>query len=68
MLRTIIMENPAINISELAEQFSLPFSSAALRVRVLEEAGFIFIQEEPGLRGEPRNYTPSFDFRSPADA
>ncbi|MDR1900760.1 MAG: helix-turn-helix domain-containing protein [Treponema sp.] len=50
MLRAI-MENPSINISELAERFSLPLSSAALHVRVMEEAGLIFIQEKPGLRG-----------------
>ena len=40
-----------ISISELAEKFELPLSTAALHVRVLEEAGLIFIQERPGLRG-----------------
>ncbi|MDR3167310.1 MAG: helix-turn-helix domain-containing protein, partial [Treponema sp.] len=50
MLQTI-NETPLVNISELAEQFALPLSSAALHVRVLEEAGLIFIQEKPGLRG-----------------
>jgi predicted transcriptional regulator len=39
------------NISELAEKFNLPLSTAALHVRSLEEAGLIFIQEKPGLRG-----------------
>jgi predicted transcriptional regulator len=50
MLRSI-SEKPLVNISELAEQFALPLSSAALHVRVLEQAGLIFIQEKPGLRG-----------------
>ncbi|AEF80203.1 ArsR/SmtB family transcription factor [Leadbettera azotonutricia] len=46
-----IVEKPGMNISELAERFTLPVSSAALNVRVLEEAGLILIQEKPGLRG-----------------
>jgi predicted transcriptional regulator len=46
-----INENPLVNISDLAEQFALPLSSAALHIRVLEQAGLIFIQEKPGLRG-----------------
>jgi predicted transcriptional regulator len=50
MLRAI-NENPLVNISELAERFALPLSSAALHIRVLEQAGLIFIQEKPGLRG-----------------
>ncbi|MDR2027930.1 MAG: helix-turn-helix domain-containing protein [Treponema sp.] len=50
MLYTLV-EKSGLNISELAEQFRLPLSSAALHVRVLEEAGLIFTQEKPGLRG-----------------
>lgn len=47
-----LMEKPnGYNISELAEKFSLPFSTAALHVRVLEDAGLILIQEKPGYRG-----------------
>lgn len=52
MLKTLI-DKPA-NISELAERFSLPLSSAALHVRVLEEAGLIFIQEKRGIRGSQK--------------
>ncbi|MDR0400932.1 MAG: helix-turn-helix domain-containing protein [Treponema sp.] len=52
MLKTLI-DKPA-NISELANQFSLPLSSAALHVRVLEEAGLIFIQEKRGIRGSQK--------------
>jgi predicted transcriptional regulator len=50
MLQTIV-EKPLVNISELSDKFALPLSTAALHVRVLEEAGLIFIQEKPGLRG-----------------
>jgi predicted transcriptional regulator len=45
-----LAESPK-NISELAEEFSLPLSTASLHVRVLEEAGLIFTEEKPGLRG-----------------
>jgi predicted transcriptional regulator len=45
-----LVESPT-NISELAEEFSLPLSTAALHVKVLEEAGLIFTEEKPGLRG-----------------
>jgi predicted transcriptional regulator len=50
MLSTLV-ENAGMNISELAGRFRLPLSSAALHVRVLEDAGLIFTQEKPGLRG-----------------
>jgi predicted transcriptional regulator len=52
MLKTLI-DKPA-NISELAECFSLPLSSAALHVRVLKDAGLIFIQEKKGIRGSQK--------------
>jgi predicted transcriptional regulator len=47
----VLVDRPGMNISELAECFTLPLSTAALHVRVMEEAGLIFIQEKPGLRG-----------------
>jgi predicted transcriptional regulator len=46
----LLLETP-LNISDVAERCSLPLSTAALHVRVLEEAGLIFIREKPGLRG-----------------
>lgn len=52
ILHTLV--DKPLNISELAECFSLPLSSAALHVRVLEEAGLIFIQEKPGIRGSQK--------------
>jgi predicted transcriptional regulator len=47
----LIGEKPGINVSTLAERLSLPLSTTALHVRVLEDAGLILIQEKPGLRG-----------------
>jgi predicted transcriptional regulator len=46
-----LMTQGSKNITDLAEQFSLPLSTAALNVRTLEEAGLILVQEKPGLRG-----------------
>jgi predicted transcriptional regulator len=51
ILQSLLHTIGGLNISELAEKFKLPLSTAALHVRVLEEAGLIFIQERPGLRG-----------------
>ncbi len=39
------------NISEIASTFQIPFSSAALHVKVLEEAGMITATEQAGVRG-----------------
>lgn len=38
-------------ISEIAKQLNIPPSSAALHVKVLEEAGLIMLEEQPGTRG-----------------
>jgi len=51
ILQSLLDKSSGFNISELAEKFKLPLSTAALHVRVLEETGLIFIQERPGLRG-----------------
>lgn len=39
------------NINEIAEDLKMPASSAALNVRVLEEAGLIYTEAQPGKRG-----------------
>jgi predicted transcriptional regulator len=41
----------ASNVSEIANIFNIPLSSAALHIKVLEEAKLITTQEKPGLRG-----------------
>ena len=51
ILRSLWEKSSGSNISELAEKLKIPLSTAALHVRILEEAGLIFIQEKPGLRG-----------------
>ena len=42
------------NISEIAKKFDIPQSSAALHVKVLEEAGMINTYEKPGVRGSQK--------------
>ncbi len=42
------------NISEIATEFNLPQSSAAMHVKVLEDAGMIIVHEKPGLRGSQK--------------
>lgn len=39
------------NINEIAEELELPASSAAVHVKVLEEAGLIRTELQPGIRG-----------------
>ncbi len=44
----------ASNISEIASMFNIPLSSAALHIKVLEEAELITAQEKPGVRGSQK--------------
>lgn len=39
------------NVGELAEALALPVSTAALNVRVLEAAGLVACEQQPGVRG-----------------
>jgi predicted transcriptional regulator len=49
-----ILKKPLQNITTLAKEFSLPLSTAALHVKVLEQAGLIAVQEKPGHRGSQK--------------
>lgn len=49
----IIKEKP-LNISEIAARAGIPISSAALHIKILEEAGIVITQSLPGLRGSQR--------------
>ena len=46
----LLDENP-LCVNEIAEILQIPPSSAALNVRVLEEAGLIRTELKPGVRG-----------------
>ncbi len=46
-----LLESDARNVNEIAEELDIPASSAAVNVRVLEEAGLIRTSLKPGVRG-----------------
>lgn len=41
----------SLKVNEIAERLDIPASTAALNVKVLEEAGFIHCDLQPGIRG-----------------
>lgn len=46
-----LLDTEVLNISEIAERLSIPTSSAAHHINVLEEAGLVVSQFVPGSRG-----------------
>lgn len=46
-----MLNSQSLNVNELAERLSLPLSTAAFNIRVLEEAGLITCEQHPGIRG-----------------
>lgn len=49
LLKLLDREN--LNVNEIAERLNIPASSAAMNVKVLEEAGLIRTELKPGIRG-----------------
>ncbi|MBR5560502.1 MAG: helix-turn-helix domain-containing protein [Clostridia bacterium] len=41
----------SMSVGELSQRLDIPMSTAALAVKILEEAGFIVTEAQPGLRG-----------------
>jgi predicted transcriptional regulator len=61
----LLLSSENLNINELTERLQLPFSTVALNVRVLEDAGIILTELQPGSRGSvmkicSRNYDTVF--------
>jgi predicted transcriptional regulator len=46
-----LLTTNSLNVIEIAERLSIPISTAALNVKILEEAGLIFTELQPGIRG-----------------
>lgn len=46
-----LLNERSLSVNEIAEQLGLPTSTAALNVCVLEEAGLLFTESQPGIRG-----------------
>lgn len=46
-----LLNEKSLNVIEIAEKLSLPISTAALNIKTLEDAGLIFTELQPGIRG-----------------
>lgn len=46
-----LLNRNSLNVNEISEKLGIPASSAALNVKVLEEAGLIHTELQPGARG-----------------
>ncbi|WP_320127602.1 helix-turn-helix domain-containing protein [uncultured Sphaerochaeta sp.] len=46
-----LLNERSLSVNEIAEQLGIPTSTAALNVRILEEAGLLFTESQPGIRG-----------------
>ena len=49
-----LLDNQALNISNIAETLDIPVSTAALQIKVLEEAGLVTSEPLPGIRGSQK--------------
>lgn len=49
-----LLDAEAMNISEIAQALQIPISTAALQIKVLEEAGLVLTQPQPGIRGSQK--------------
>jgi predicted transcriptional regulator len=46
-----LLNESSLNVNEIAEALGLPTSTAAMNVRILENAGLLFTESQPGIRG-----------------
>ena len=46
-----LLNERSLSVNEIAEQLGLPTSTAAMNVRILEDAGLLFTESQPGIRG-----------------
>ncbi len=46
-----LLNERSLSVNEIAEILHLPTSTAALNVRILEQAGLLFTESQPGIRG-----------------
>jgi predicted transcriptional regulator len=46
-----LLNSGSLNVNEIADKLSIPTSTAAVNVKVLEDAGMILTELQPGVRG-----------------
>ncbi|WP_431802407.1 ArsR/SmtB family transcription factor [Halobacillus andaensis] len=56
-----LLNTKTVNIHELAETLSIPVSTAASHIKVLEESGLVLTELRPAQRGSMRVCTRNFD-------
>lgn len=56
-----LLATRSMHVNELAERLDLPVSTAALNIRMLEEAGIISCELQPGVRGTMKLCHPRLD-------
>lgn len=57
-----LLYNKSLIIKEIAEQMKIPASSAAFHAKILEKAGLIRMEEQPGTRGTTKLCTRKVDY------
>ena len=56
-----LLNENSLNINEIAERLEIPVSTAAVNIKVLESAGLIFTELQPGIRGSAKLSSRKFD-------
>jgi predicted transcriptional regulator len=51
----------SLNINEIAEKLDIPMSTAAVNIKYLENAGLIFTELQPGIRGSMKLSSRKYD-------
>ena len=46
-----LLDRGCLNVNEIAETLDLPVSTTALNIKILEEAGLVLTELQPGIRG-----------------
>ena len=45
-----LLDRGCLNVNEIAETLDLPVSTTALNIKILEEAGLVLTELQPGIR------------------
>lgn len=56
-----LLNSSSYNVNEIAEKLNIPTSTAALNVKILEEAGLIITELQPGVRGSMKLCSRKYD-------
>lgn len=57
-----LLYDKSLIIGEIAKEMNLPASSAAFHAKILEKAGLIRMEEQPGTRGTTKLCTRKVDY------